>query len=168
LVEAPGGLAIVDTGWLAEAAWDGLVEGIRETGHDVSDIRAVLVTHFHADHAGLAARVREVSGAWIGMHEVLPAHEYRFSGLPARVRQLQDHHRARLREVLTVVAAMDGCTTNHVAERLTWSRPWDQNRGLVRRAAIGETYAHLVNLERSGLIVNVPGDIDEWRVARRP
>jgi hypothetical protein len=31
--------------------------------------------------------------------EVLPAHEYRFSGLPARVRQLHEHHRARLREI---------------------------------------------------------------------
>jgi glyoxylase-like metal-dependent hydrolase (beta-lactamase superfamily II) len=36
--------------------------------------------------------------------EVLPAHEYRFSGLPARVRQLHEHHRARLREILAVVA----------------------------------------------------------------
>ena len=41
--------------------------------------------------------------------EVLPAHEYRFAGLPARVRQLQEHHRARLDEVVDVVATADGC-----------------------------------------------------------
>src|SRR6202041_3929021 len=60
--------------------------------------------------------------------EVLPAHEYRFSGLPARVRQLHEHHRARLREILGAVAGAGGCTTFDVAERLSWSRPWDQNR----------------------------------------
>ena len=307
LVETPRGPALVDTGWPSVEAWDGLVAGVRETGHEVSDVTAVLVTHFHADHFGLAHRVREASGAWIGMHaldaravsrfsslaefavadrawqvrrgvpadeiegmlpsplaesrdrragpdvmiedgvrplgedgplraiwtpghtpghlcfaderynllltgdhvlprispnispspvttddtlgiylrslaelastdpdEVLPAHEYRFSGLPARVRQLQDHHRARLREILAVVAGAEGCTTANVAERLTWSRPWDQAHGIVRRSAIGETYAHLVYLERRGLIANGEadaggrgrdgGDTDHWRL----
>jgi glyoxylase-like metal-dependent hydrolase (beta-lactamase superfamily II) len=28
----------------------------------------VLVTHIHPDHYGLAARIREVSGAWVGLH----------------------------------------------------------------------------------------------------
>jgi hypothetical protein len=51
-----------------------------------------------------------------------------------------------------------------VAERLTWSRPWDQAHGIVRRSAIGETYAHLVYLERRGLITNGAGDIDDWRL----
>jgi glyoxylase-like metal-dependent hydrolase (beta-lactamase superfamily II) len=306
LVETPRGPALIDTGWPSDAAWDGLVAGVRETGHEVSDVVAVLVTHFHADHYGLADRVREASGAWIGMHEadaraigrfasvaefavadrawlarrgvpagevegmlpsaqaqsrrrvspdvmiedgarplgdgtplraiwtpghtpghlcfaderynllltgdhvlprispnispspgnsddilgiflrsltelaesepdeVLPAHEYRFSGLAARVRQLRDHHRARLGEVLAVVAGAAGCTTADVAERLTWSRPWDQARGIVRRSAIGETYAHLVYLERRGLIANGAagpgtrsngtGDADHWRL----
>jgi glyoxylase-like metal-dependent hydrolase (beta-lactamase superfamily II) len=96
--------------------------------------------------------------------EVLPAHEYRFSGLAARVRQLREHHRARLREVLAVVAGAEGCTTADVAERLTWSRPWDQAHGIVRRSALGETYAHLVYLERRGLIANGVGDTDHWKL----
>ena len=307
LLETPRGPVLIDTGWPSNQAWDGLVAGVRETGHEVSDIVAVLVTHFHADHFGLAHKIREASGAWIGMHEadaravsrfsslaefaaadrawqvrrgvsadeiegmlpsplaetrertvapdvmiedgarplggggslraiwtpghtpghlcfaderynllltgdhvlprispnispspvvtddtlgiylrslaelassdpeeVLPAHEYRFSGLPARVRQLQDHHRARLREIITVVAGAEGCTTANVAERLTWSRPWDQARGIVRRSAIGETYAHLVYLERRGMIANEGadsgvvaegrGETDHWRL----
>jgi glyoxylase-like metal-dependent hydrolase (beta-lactamase superfamily II) len=294
LVETPKGPALVDTGWPSDEAWDSLVAGVRETGHDIGDVVAVLVTHFHADHSGLADRVREASGAWIGMHEadaraltrfasvadfmaadrtwlthrgvpaaeiddmrppvgtdtgtststtrrfptpdvliadgdrplggatplravwtpghtpghlcfaderydvlltgdhvlpritpnispsplndsddalgsyldslagltatepdeVLPAHEYRFRGLAARVGQLQAHHRARLREVLEVIAAAPGCTTSAVTARLTWSRPWDQAAGMVRRSAIGETYAHLVHLQRRGLISN--------------
>jgi glyoxylase-like metal-dependent hydrolase (beta-lactamase superfamily II) len=297
LVETQRGPVLIDTGWPSVEAWDGLTSGVRETGHDISDVIAVLVTHFHADHFGLAHRVREASGAWIGMHEedaraigrfrsmadfvaadrtwqlrrgvpaseiesmlpsplaeprerrpgpdvmiedgsrplgddaplraiwtpghtpghlcfaeeryrllltgdhvlprispnispspvssddalgtflrsltdlanvdadeVLPAHEYRFSGLAARVRQLHEHHRTRLREILAVIADANGCTTAQVAERLTWSRPWGESHGMVRRSAIGETYAHLVYLERRGLIAGASEGIDHWRL----
>lgn len=297
LVETNRGPVLIDTGWPSAEAWDGLVTGVQETGHEISDVIAVLVTHFHADHFGLAHKVREASGAWIGMHEedartvgrfrsraefavadrawqlrrgvpageiegmlpsllaesraphpgpdvmiedgsrplgddgalraiwtpghtpghlcfmeerysllltgdhvlprispnispspessddalgiflrsltelanveaeeVLPAHEYRFSGLPTRVRQLHEHHHGRLREVLAVIADADGCTTAEVAERLTWSRPWDQAHGIVRRSAIGETYAHLVYLQRRGVIASGAEDIDHWRL----
>jgi glyoxylase-like metal-dependent hydrolase (beta-lactamase superfamily II) len=301
LVETRHGPVLVDTGWPKDEAWDGLVAGVRETGHEIGDVAAVLITHFHADHYGLAERVREASGAWIGMHEadalaigrfstltefaaadrawltrrgvpageiegmlpsaearsqsrprtypdvmiedgslpigpgtplraiwtpghtpghlcfaderynllltgdhvlprispnispspaepddilgtflrslaelaaydpdeVLPAHEYRFSGLTARVRQLREHHQERLREVLAVLTSAAGCTTADVAERLTWSRPWDEAQGIVRRSAIGETYAHLVHLERRGLIANEGAGgmrgTDHWR-----
>jgi hypothetical protein len=69
LLESPRGPVLIDTGWPSDQAWDGLVTGVRETGHEISDVAAVLVTHFHADHYGLAHKVREASGAWIGMHE---------------------------------------------------------------------------------------------------
>ncbi len=297
LVETERGPVLVDTGWPSAQAWDGLVAGVAATGHRITEVAAVLVTHFHADHFGLANQVREASGAWVGMHpadaailrdfpardgwadedrawmarrgvppseldalmpppgftmqhrtggadvliedgglplgsdtplralwtpghtpghlcfaderydvlltgdhvlprispnispapgggedtlgvylgslaamedldpeEVLPAHEYRFAGLPARVRQLQAHHRARLDEVVAVVAAADGCSTLEVAERLTWSRPWDQSQGLVRRSAIGETYAHLLHLERKGILSNSENPGDHWRL----
>ena len=296
LIETERGPVLVDTGWPSGEAWDGLVAGVAATGHQIADVAAVLVTHFHIDHFGLAHRVREASGAWVGMHpadaaiftvfpsrdgwadedrawmtrrgmpeneldemaprgtrmpgfergadvliedgdlplgkdvplralwtpghtpghlcftderydvlltgdhilpritpnispapggtddtlgtylgslaamedldpdEVLPAHEYRFTGLPARVRQLQAHHRARLDEVVAVVAAADGCTTLQVAERLTWSRPWEQSRGLVRRSAIGETYAHLLHLQHQGLLANAANPDDHWSV----
>ena len=291
LIETERGPVLVDTGWPSVEAWDGLVAGVAATGHQITDVAAVLVTHFHGDHFGLAHRVREASGAWVGMHpadaaiignfplrdgwadedrawmtrrgipddelddmappgfirmagrergvdvliedggrplgkdtplralwtpghtpghlcfaderydvlltgdhilprispnispvagstedtlgiylgslaamtdldpaEVLPAHEYRFAGLPARVRQLQEHHRARLDEVVAVVAAADGCTTLEVAERLTWSRP----------SAIGETYAHLLHLQRRGLLANSENPYDHWTVAVKP
>ena len=294
LVETARGPVLVDTGWPSVEAWDGLVAGVAQTGHQIADIKAVLVTHFHADHFGLAHKVRQASGAWVGMHpadaailtdfplrdgwldedrawmarrgvpadeledlvpprnlqmpgralgadvliedgdrplgkdaslralwtpghtpghlcfaderydvlltgdhilprispnispapggvedtlgiylssltamkdldpdEVLPAHEYRFAGLPVRVRQLLEHHRARLDEVLDVVAEAEGCSTLEVAERLTWSRPWDQSQGLVRRSAIGETYAHLLHLELQGLLSNTPENLDD-------
>jgi glyoxylase-like metal-dependent hydrolase (beta-lactamase superfamily II) len=62
------GLAIVDAGWNTEEAFSALQDGIRRMGGELADVRAVLVTHIHPDHYGLAGRVRESSGAWIGMH----------------------------------------------------------------------------------------------------
>ena len=63
-----GGVAIVDAGWDTDEAWGALTRGLDAAGGSISDIEAVLVTHIHPDHYGLAGRVREASGAWIGLH----------------------------------------------------------------------------------------------------
>src|ERR1700722_11083581 len=63
-----GGIAIVDAGWNTEDAWTALNSGIQEAGGSITDVRSVLVTHIHPDHYGLAGRVREASGAWVGLH----------------------------------------------------------------------------------------------------
>lgn len=78
-VEYDGGVALVDTGWPAENAWEGLVSGLSQAGWDITDVKAVLITHGHGDHIGLAKRVREASGAWIALHEAdtRPADAYR-------------------------------------------------------------------------------------------
>ena len=63
-----GGVALVDAGWNTDEAWGALGDGLTTAGGSISDVRAVLVTHIHPDHYGLAGRVREASGAWIGLH----------------------------------------------------------------------------------------------------
>lgn len=63
-----GGLGLLDTGWESEAGWSALTEGLASVGGSIHDVRGVLVTHLHFDHLGLAARVREASGAWVAMH----------------------------------------------------------------------------------------------------
>jgi glyoxylase-like metal-dependent hydrolase (beta-lactamase superfamily II) len=63
-----GGLGLIDTGWDTDEAWGTLTDGLSAIGGSVSDVRGVLVTHLHADHLGLARRVRETSGAWVAMH----------------------------------------------------------------------------------------------------
>jgi glyoxylase-like metal-dependent hydrolase (beta-lactamase superfamily II) len=63
-----GGVALVDAGWNTEEAWSALGDGLATAGGSMSDVRAVMVTHIHPDHYGLAGRVREASGAWIGLH----------------------------------------------------------------------------------------------------
>jgi glyoxylase-like metal-dependent hydrolase (beta-lactamase superfamily II) len=63
-----GGVALVDAGWNTDEAWTTLSDGLALAGGSMSDVRAVLVTHIHPDHYGLAGRIRETSGAWIGLH----------------------------------------------------------------------------------------------------
>jgi glyoxylase-like metal-dependent hydrolase (beta-lactamase superfamily II) len=298
--ELPDGLAIVDAGWDTPQAWDALVAGLGVAGAKVEDVRAVLVTHIHPDHYGLAGRVRAASGGWIGLHaheaatlparyghvenlieasyqwltrcgvpepearrlagssrqllpfvhmaepdrlladgdrlrlpgwdlraiwtpghtpghlcyydqtrqllfsgdhvlprispnvsvhpqqpanplgdflgtfdqlaalavaEVLPAHEYRFSGLPARLSQMRAHHEERLGEARALVAAAPGRTTWEVASRVRWSRGWDEIQGFMRRAAVGETLAHLILLRERGA-VRCDGDVARWYPTR--
>ncbi|WP_435128539.1 MBL fold metallo-hydrolase [Halobaculum sp. D14] len=46
-----------------------LVDGLAAHGHDVSDVDRVFLTHWHADHAGLASFVQAESGATLHAHE---------------------------------------------------------------------------------------------------
>jgi glyoxylase-like metal-dependent hydrolase (beta-lactamase superfamily II) len=84
-----GGVALVDAGWNTDESWDALGAGLAVAGGSVADVEAVLVTHIHPDHYGLAGRVREASGAWIGLH-------------PADARMLE----ARYGDTDALVAAM--------------------------------------------------------------
>lgn len=301
-LELPDGLALVDAGWDTPEAWQALTDGIAATGHAVTDVRAVLVTHIHPDHYGLAGRVREHSGAWVALHsedakllgarygdvdamvtvmddhmrrhgvpdtdrgtlaagsrallpfirfsdpdvlledgtepdlpnwrlrtvwtpghspghvcfyapdrslllsgdhvlpritpmisqhpqapgspladfldslqkvatlpadEVLPAHEYRFAGLADRAAALAAHHEERLTELAGAVAAEPGATAWQLARGLTWSRPWDQIAPYMRRAALGETLAHLTVLAARGAVAADHADPVGWSPARR-
>ncbi len=281
-LELDSGVAIVDAGWNTEDAFAALNAGLEEAGGSLSDVRAVLVTHIHPDHYGLAGRVREESGAWIGLHpddaemlearyihtddllarmhdfledagvppmklpdlnmasmmirsqvtmaqpdvlfedgrrvdvpgwdlktvwtpghspghvcfyseqhrillsgdhvlpritpnigvhtqqfpnplghflesllkvqnlgvdEVLPAHEYRFADLRARLDEIIVHHAKRLQEIEDLLHEHPGLTGWEISIRLTWSRPWAEIPDFMQRAAVGETLAHIVLLE---------------------
>jgi glyoxylase-like metal-dependent hydrolase (beta-lactamase superfamily II) len=289
---AGDGVGLVDAGWDTDEAWSALTGGLATLGAGLSDVRAVVVTHIHPDHYGLAGRVREASGAWIGLHpadaallqeryvdvdgliaamrgllelsgvpaatlpdlseaslqvrsfvsmappdvlledgrivefpgwdlrtmwtpghspghvclysdeqrlllsgdhvlpritpnisfhsqqvpnplgdyldslarmralepdEVLPAHEYRFADLPTRLEQIERHHAARLDEIETALREHPGSTAWELTTGLAWSRPWDEVPAYMRRAANGETLAHLVLLERRARLRREPG-----------
>jgi glyoxylase-like metal-dependent hydrolase (beta-lactamase superfamily II) len=97
------------------------------------------------------------------VEEVLPAHEYRFVDLAGRVAELEAHHQARFDEMIAVVG--DGApTTWEVASRMSWSRPWEQIQGFMRRAAVGETLAHLRYLELKGALREEVGEPSHWRL----
>ena len=61
-------------------------------------------------------RCRRMKG--LAVEEVLPAHEYRFIGLDARIDGLRTHHQARLGEVMALLREVPGRTSVQVAERL--------------------------------------------------
>lgn len=67
-LESPRGHVLIDAGWEHDDSWGVLRDGLATLGGDVKDVYGVIVTHFHPDHAGLAGRVKEASGAWIAMH----------------------------------------------------------------------------------------------------
>ncbi|MDP2287313.1 MAG: MBL fold metallo-hydrolase [Actinomycetota bacterium] len=288
VIEIPTGVVLVDAGWPVDEAWANLNDGLTSIGYSITDVEGVLVTHNHADHLGLAGRIRDASGAWVAMHrldaediseqvdparmqmrgetwliragveiadmpsliidagqfvdfgrppqadrliedgerplpgapairalwtpghspghlcfidderqllmsgdhllprisphisvhpgeqgdplgtylntlnslrsmndlEVLPAHEYRFAGVDARVAQMNEHHEDRLTEVLTAINEKPGCTTYEISSHLTWSHGWENTQGMLRRAAMGETLAHIVHLVSRGAIYN--------------
>ncbi len=296
--ETDRGAYLVDAGWNTDDSYNTLVAGLDRVGVAMGDVKGVMVTHIHADHYGLAGRIREASGAWVALHpadaalisarydepgdllekvgamlrregapeaeiaelqnasmpirpwvvsatpdilmedgdrpevpgwdltaiwtpghspghlcfyeaahrlmlsgdhvlpritpnisfhpqagpdplgdylssldrvggfdasEVLPAHEYRFVDLPGRVQALKSHHQARFDEILQAIRAGD-TTTWAIAGHMTWSRPWDEITGWMRRAATGETLAHLRHLEKLGVLREDIGEPSHWRL----
>ena len=100
-----------------------------------------------ADFLDALMRVRSLD-----VDEVLPAHEWRFRGLEARIDALLEHHRAREAECEAIVRSSPGITCWNATRRMTWSREWSEVTGFMRRAAVGETLAHLVLLESEGRV----------------
>jgi glyoxylase-like metal-dependent hydrolase (beta-lactamase superfamily II) len=91
-LELDSGVALVDAGWPTDDAWDALNAGLIEAGGSMGDVQAVVVTHLHPDHYGLAGRVREASGAWVGLHpadaKLLDSRYHDTDGLIERMREL--------------------------------------------------------------------------------
>jgi len=68
LLETSHGAYVFDSGWNTDEAYATLESGLAVAGYAMADVRGVMATHVHADHYGLAGRIREVSGAWLGLH----------------------------------------------------------------------------------------------------
>src|SRR5437764_14602515 len=66
LIDAPS-RALIDTG-TSSVPGRVLLPALRELGWDPSDLRVIINTHMHIDHAGRNAEMQEVSGAGIHMH----------------------------------------------------------------------------------------------------
>lgn len=302
-LEGDAGLVLLDAGWDAPESFAALQRGLSIIGGGFEDVAGVVVTHIHPDHYGLAGRIREQSGAWIGLHpadaamiydryedprpllerqeawlrgagspeheivdmrdgslEVLtyvrvarpdvlieggdrpdvpgwelvavhtpghtpghlcfhelrsetlftgdhvlpritpnvafhaqssvnplgdflrslealrgfgdvvayPAHEWRFDGLQQRIDELIGHHAERLDAIEQVVRG-GAETVWDVASQMSWSRGWDRVHGFMRRAALGETWAHMILLEEQGRIDQVTPDDSipvRWRATR--
>lgn len=80
LIEGDDGLTLVDTG--LPSHWPHLARAVEELGAALSDIRAVVLTHAHFDHLGVARRLQEEFAIPIYIHgedRTLAAHPYRYA-----------------------------------------------------------------------------------------
>ncbi|MDQ2052301.1 MBL fold metallo-hydrolase [Natronolimnohabitans sp. A-GB9] len=58
---------VVDPGPPTDDAWDDLLTGLERADVSPTDLEAVLVSHWHADHAGLAPRLADAATATLAM-----------------------------------------------------------------------------------------------------
>lgn len=73
LLPAEDGLALVECG--PSTTLDALEDGVRALGHHIDDVRHVLVTHIHLDHAGAAGVLLDrLPDARLYVHEVGAPH----------------------------------------------------------------------------------------------
>jgi len=63
LITSPEGHILIDGA--TEAAADGVARSIEASGHRLRDVRVILNTHEHFDHAGGIARLQQLSGAQV-------------------------------------------------------------------------------------------------------
>lgn len=68
LIEGDDGYTLVDCGWGLPDVLSTLEGALRDLGVKVGDIRAVIATHFHTDHYGMAGTIARMSGAKVMMH----------------------------------------------------------------------------------------------------
>lgn len=80
LIEGDGGLTLVDAG--LPRAWNKLGAAIRALGYRPEDLRAVVLTHAHFDHLGMAQRLVDRLSIPVMAHTAeaaLVGHPYRYA-----------------------------------------------------------------------------------------
>ena len=68
LLESDDGLTLVDTG--VPGSDGAILKAVRSIGRQPGDVREILVTHCHPDHAGGLAALKRQTGATASMHPV--------------------------------------------------------------------------------------------------
>jgi len=68
LAREGGGVLLVDSAMAGTGAWEALRGALRRAGGGVRDVHSLAITHAHADHVGLAARIVRESGCEVWIH----------------------------------------------------------------------------------------------------
>ena len=66
LVRTPDGLILLDAGMDSDGA--DVHAGLRELNANVTDVRAILLTHWHNDHSAVAQAIHQLTGAPVYYH----------------------------------------------------------------------------------------------------
>ncbi|AFK18755.1 MBL fold metallo-hydrolase [Haloferax mediterranei ATCC 33500] len=59
---------LVDVGVATDSVRHDVRDGLQAAGYEVSDLEAIVLTHWHADHTGLAGELQAESGASVYVH----------------------------------------------------------------------------------------------------
>lgn len=70
LLETDCGLVLIDCLWPDERSKKLIEEGIAALGHEVSELKHIVITHGHHDHYGAAAQFRAETGCKLYMSEI--------------------------------------------------------------------------------------------------
>jgi glyoxylase-like metal-dependent hydrolase (beta-lactamase superfamily II) len=68
LLDTGDGLALIDTGISGSVPI--ITEAVRSIGRQLADVRHILLTHCHSDHAGSLAELKRLTGAPAAMHAI--------------------------------------------------------------------------------------------------
>jgi len=97
--------------------------------------------------------------ASLPVDRLLPAHEWDVDWFQRRIQELWDHHQKRLEEMLEAVGHEGPVTAYEVARRIKWTTgPYDDLTPWMKRAALGETLAHLRYLVGQGRLKEMEMD----------
>lgn len=100
-------------------SWDSLQRVLGMIGRDLSEVRALVLTHAHFDHIGMAERVRTELGVPVHLHE---------NDVPLARNPLQyTHERARSRYLLTKPGGLP-YVFGFLAARAFWPPPVRETR----------------------------------------
>ena len=113
LVRLAEGYMLIDCGMDTEPAFQALERGIQALGLQWTDIRQILLTHMHPDHMGLSAKLLQLTGAQLIMHETEARHlalitkserrlpwlgnAFTEAGMPQEMQARIDRHFAQIR-----------------------------------------------------------------------
>ena len=70
VLDAAGGIHVVDPGLDLDGNWARITDALKSIGHAIADVASVIITHLHPDHLGIASRFRAASGARVTIHRV--------------------------------------------------------------------------------------------------
>lgn len=158
LIEDQGGLTLVDAG--LPSMWPILLELLETIGRPIDDIEAMVHTHGHFDHVGIAARLRRDHHVrvYVHVHDAeLAAHPYRYT--PQRNRLLYPFYRPRSLPVLGRMALAGALHVRGVTASRSFahSEQLQVPGGPIPRHTPGHTAGHCM-LELPGRDTMITGD----------
>jgi len=118
------------------------------------------------DPLGDYLRTLSMIAGWRGI-TACPGHRAPIEDPAGRAREIIAHHEERLREIQSILCRQGLLTGYDVAKRVKWRTrytTWEEYPAAEKFFAIGEALAHLVHLERRGLVERVQrGSTTLWR-----